>query len=147
VTAEHLLEHWRRREHMFHGAAINQGSEAILAVDDGYASVRLTLTPQMHHAGGAAHGAVIFKLLDDAAYFAAASQIREVFLVTVSFTTTFLRPASEGVVIATGRVLHRSRNLCVAESSVHDPRGRLVATGSGTFQRSSTALNERVGYR
>ncbi len=141
-----MLEHWRRLEHMFHGAAINRVPAPILHVDDGYASVRLTLTPDMHHAGGAAHGAVIFKLLDDAAYFAAASQVREVFLVTVSFTTTFMRPATDGVLIATGRVLHRSRNLCVAEASVHDPRGRLVATGSGTFQRSATALDERVGY-
>ncbi len=133
---------------MFHGAAINGRDDApLLHVDDGHASVRLTLSPTMHHAGGAAHGAVIFKLLDDAAYFAAASQIREVFLVTVSFSTTFLRPASEGVLTATGRVLHRSRNLCVAESTVHDPRGRLVATGSGTFQRSATPLDERVGYR
>jgi len=146
MTEPHLLEHWQRLERMFHGAAINQAWGPILHVDDGHATVRQTITPAMHHAGGAAHGVVIFKLLDDAAYFAAASQVRGVFLVTVSFSTTFLRPAM-GDVVAVGRLVHHSRNLAVAESSVHDARGRLVATGSGTFQRSGAALDERVGYR
>lgn len=132
---------------MFHGAPINAELAPQLTVGDGTATVRQLVRPAMCHAGGAAHGAMLFKLLDDAAYFAAASQVREVFLVTVSFHVTFLRPASDGELTATGRLVHRSRNLAVAEASVQDARGRLVATGSGTFQRTAQPLDARLGYR
>lgn len=131
---------------MFAEAAINAAHPPSLRVEDGVATVAQELRTVHHHAGHAAHGAVLFKLLDDAAYFAAASTVREVFLVTVSFNTVFLRPVAEGVITATGRLVHRSRNLLVADSEVRDARDRLVASGTGTFQRSSLPLDAAVGY-
>lgn len=131
---------------MFAGAAINAESTPQLTVADGQATVVMSVRGVHHHAGHAAHGAVLFKLLDDAAYFAAASTVREVFLVTVSFNTIFLRPVADGEVTATGRLVHRSRNLLVAEAELRDARDRVLATGTGTFQRSSLPLDAAVGY-
>ncbi len=131
---------------MFAGAAINAIFTPTLSVDDGRASVVQEVRPSFHHAGHAAHGALLFKLLDDAAYFAAASTVRDVFLVTVSFNTVFMRPVADGVITATGHLVHRSRNLLVAASELHDARGRLLATGTGTFQRSTMPLDAATGY-
>jgi hypothetical protein len=48
--------------------------------------------------------------------------------------------------IATGRVVHESGRLFVAESELRDGEGRLLAKGSGTFTRSRTALGAEIGY-
>jgi len=146
VSDTESVTHWRCLERMFAGAAINAEFTPALVVDDGTATVRQTIRDAQHHAGHAAHGAVLFKMLDDAAYFAAASTVREVFLVTVSFNTVFLRPVAEGEITATGVLVHRSRNLLVAEAALRDARDRLIATATGTFQRSAMPLDAAVGY-
>jgi uncharacterized protein (TIGR00369 family) len=92
------------------------------------------------------HGSVYFKALDDAAFFAANSLVTDVFVLTATFNIYFMRPISEGELKATGWVVHRSRNLIVAESEVQDSLGRQIARGSGTFMRSQIALGPEVGY-
>jgi acyl-coenzyme A thioesterase PaaI-like protein len=47
---------------------------------------------------------------------------------------------------AIGRVVHRSRNLFLAEAELHDGRQRQVARGSGSFMRSAIALSADLGY-
>ncbi len=88
----------------------------------------------------------IFKALDDASFFAANSLVTDVFVLTVTYTVYFTRQASQGELRATGRVVHQSRNLIVAESELHDSLGSQVARGSGTFMRSQIALTPDIGY-
>jgi uncharacterized protein (TIGR00369 family) len=118
----------------------------VLTVGDGTAEVAITLRRDFFHAAHAAHGAVYFKALDDAAFFAAQSEVTDVFVLTVNFSVTLLRPLKEGVITATGRVIHKSRNLITAESHLKDARGRLAASGHGTFMRSDVALDAKIGY-
>jgi uncharacterized protein (TIGR00369 family) len=72
--------------------------------------------------------------------------VDDVFVLTVSFNVYFLRPISEGSVLARGKVINASRNLWVAEASLEDDRGRLLGRGSGSFMRSQTALTDAMGY-
>ena len=87
-----------------------------------------------------------FKCLDDAAFFAANSVVLDVFVLTVTFNIVLLRPVTAGRIVATGRLVNTSRNLQVAEAELRDERQKLVATGSGTFMRSTIALGSEVGY-
>jgi uncharacterized protein (TIGR00369 family) len=139
-------DHFRRLERMYHGAAINRYFAPRLTVSDGSAVVTLEVRPDFFHAAHAVHGAVYFKALDDAAFFAANSAIRDVFVLTVSFNVVLVRPVTEGTLTATGTLVHKSRNLLVAESVLSNDRGREVARGSGTFALSRIPLNAEVGY-
>ncbi len=101
---------------------------------------------QLFHAAGAAHGSVYFKALDDAAWFAAHSVYLDSWIVTSSFQLHLLRPVSDGVITAYGRLVHRSRRMFVAESELHDAGGRLLARGSGSFMPTGEPLTEEIGY-
>lgn len=67
-------------------------------------------------------------------------------MLTASFNIYLTRPVSEGVLRASGRVVHRSRSLILAESELVDGEQRHVARGSGSFMRSTVALTAAVGY-
>jgi uncharacterized protein (TIGR00369 family) len=131
---------------MYHGASINHFFAPRLTVGDGTAVVAMDVRPDFFHAAHAVHGAVYFKALDDAAFFAANSAIRDVFVLTVSFNVVLVRPVTEGTITATGTLVHNSRNLLVAESVLSNGRGREIARGSGTFALSKIPLNADVGY-
>ena len=67
----------------------------------------------------------------DAAFFAVNSRVREVFVLTVSFTVYLLAPVAKGEMVASGRVTHQSKRLYIADSSI-EVDGKVVARGSGS---------------
>ena len=87
--------HFRALENMYAAAPINKIYEPTLTVSKGAAEIKIELSEQYHHSGGAVHGSVYFKMLDDAAFFAANSYETEVFVLTTSFTIYLTRPVSE----------------------------------------------------
>ena len=138
--------HCRGLERMYATAPCNAAFRTGIEVDDGRAVIRLDAEPGHVHGGGGVHGHVLFKMLDDAAYFAASSRVREALVLTVEFHVRFLRPVREGRLLSEGRIVQRSRRLVVAESVVTDERGREVARGSGSFLPSDLPLAEVPGY-
>jgi uncharacterized protein (TIGR00369 family) len=140
--------HFRRLERMYASAPINEYFAPHLHIaEPGAAELRMTMRPDFHHAARAAHGAVYFKALDDATFFAANSLVEDVFVLTVSFNLYLTRPVSEGEIVARGRVVSQSRRLYIAEGVLEDRRGREIARGSGAFMPSTIALSEEIGYR
>ncbi|MEZ4684951.1 MAG: PaaI family thioesterase [Bacteroidia bacterium] len=111
------------------------------------ATISIEISPKYFHALGAIHGSVYFKLLDDAAFFAANSIVEDVFLLTTSFNIHMIRPANQGKITAVGTVKFKSRNLFVAESTLYNEAGKEIAFGTGNFARSRIALTEEIGYR
>jgi uncharacterized protein (TIGR00369 family) len=143
-----MSEHFRRLERMYASAPINEFFAPRLHIPEiGIAELRMTIRPDFHHAAHAAHGAVYFKALDDATFFAANSLVEDVFVLTVSFNLYLMRPVSEGDVVARGRVTSRSKRLYLAEGVLEDARGREIARGSGAFLPSTVALSDEIGYR
>jgi len=140
-------EHWRRLRGVFHASPTNADGRTEIEIAGGRATLTLDADESLFHAGGAVHGAHIFKLLDDAAFFAASSVVRDFFVLTVGFQTNFMRPAGAGGLRAEGRLVRASRRVLWAESKVFSPAGALVATGSGTFLPSEIALDPSMGYR
>jgi len=133
---------------MYDRAPINKWFRPLLRIPElGRAEIELTAREDFHHAAHAIHGAVYFKALDDAAFFAVQSVVTDFFVVTSSFQLYFLRPVSEGHLLARGQVVSRSKRLYIAEGILFDSRGKEVARGSGTFLPSSFELGPELGYR
>jgi uncharacterized protein (TIGR00369 family) len=139
-------EHHRKLERLYAGAPVSQWYGAAITVRDGEAEVRLATRPEFYHAAHAVHGSVYFRALDDAAFFAVNSRVREVLVLTVSFTVHFARPVARGELRAVGRVLHESGRLFVAEADLRNSAGQLLAHGSGVFTRSTISLDASIGY-
>ena len=143
-----MSDHFRRLERMYHAAPINEYFRPTLHImEAGSAELRFAIRPDFHHAAHAAHGAVYFKALDDATFFAANSLVEDVFVLTVSFNLYLIRPVSAGEVVACGRVVSRSKRLYLAEGVLEDDRGREIARGSGAFMPSTIALSGLETYR
>ena len=108
--------------------------------------ISLNITEKYFHALGAIHGSIYFKLLDDAAFFAASSVVEDVFVLTTSFTINITRPVSQGTIKAIGNVRFQSSNLIIAESSLYNAEGKEIAFGTGNFAKSKILLKDTQGY-
>lgn len=143
------MEHYRKLERMYLSANMNTQiyHTTEITIDDETATISMTIDPKYFHALGAIHGSVYFKLLDDAAFFAVNSVVKDAFVLTTSFNINITRPISEGKITAIGNVKFKSRNLFVAESTLVDEKGREIAFGTGNFAKSRVALTEEIGYK
>lgn len=139
-------EHFRKLERMYLGAPINRFYEPVIRISEGRAEITMPMKPDFFHAANAVHGSVYFKALDDSAFFAANSLVSDVFVLTVTYTVYLTRPITEGEMRATGRVVHRSKSLIIADAELMDSSDRQIARGSGTFMRSQIALSPAIGY-
>jgi uncharacterized protein (TIGR00369 family) len=146
VTAVDLETHYRALEKMYLGARTNEYYQPSIKVSRGFCEVTVLVRPDFYHSANSVHGSVYFKLLDDAAYFAAASLFLSHHLLTATFSLTFLRPVTQGSFRAEGTSTYRSSRIVVADAKAYDYKNRLVATGSGTFMPSQLQLDEKVGY-
>ncbi|MGD8369500.1 MAG: PaaI family thioesterase [Desulfobacterales bacterium] len=139
--------HFRALERMYLAAPINRIFQPRIAVSKGGAEIEIAVGEKLFHAAGAVHGSVYFKMLDDAAFFAANSLVADVFVLTASFTVYLTRPISEGRMRSVGKVVSRSRTQIIAESAAYNDQGKEVGRGSGIFVKSNIALSETGGYR
>ncbi|MDC3332288.1 PaaI family thioesterase [Ilumatobacter sp.] len=100
----------------------------------GAGTATLHLDDQHANPNGVAHGAVLFALVDTAMGKATMSVIDDnLYCASVELSLRFIRPASEGELIAEATVVKRGRSIVHLEARVHDGDHRLVATSSGTF--------------
>jgi uncharacterized protein (TIGR00369 family) len=141
--------HFEKLERMYLVANIQKlmFETTTIKISEGESEVGLTVQEKYHHAGAAMHGAVYFKLLDDAAYFAANSVIEDVFLLTSSFNINLIRPVASGKIRAVGKLKSQSKNLLIAESTIYNEEGKEVAFGVGTFMKSGVELTPEIGYK
>lgn len=139
-------EHFRRLERMYLSAPINRFFKPSITVGEGSAEITMTVRTDFHHAAGAVHGAVYFKALDDAAFFAANSLVTDCFVLTVGFNVYLTRPISEGQMRAVGHVVHRSRRLYLAEAVLFDAEGEEIGRGTGSFMPGPMPLAPEIGY-
>jgi uncharacterized protein (TIGR00369 family) len=139
--------HWRALEGLYRSAPVNSLFRSELAITgEGTARITFDVDPSVFHAAGAVHGTLYFKMLDDAAFYAANTLVTDRFLLTTSFNLHFSKPIREGRVVAEGRWVSGRRRVLVAESRLVDSEGEEVGRGTGTFMRSRIALSGLAGY-
>jgi uncharacterized protein (TIGR00369 family) len=139
--------HRQGLERLYAAAAINASFPSRLTLPEaGKARITFEVTPAMFHAAGAAHGTIYFKMLDDAAFYAANSTVAEHFLLTTQFNLVLTRPVQAGPLVAHGRWVSGRRRVLIAEARLVDDEGEEVARGTGTFMRSRIGLSTLEGY-
>ena len=141
--------HYKKLETMYLGANVNTKifDTTTCKIEEEKATITLAVSEDYFHALGAIHGTVYFKMLDDAAYFAVSSVVKDCFMLTSSFNINILRPVSKGMLTAIGTVRYKSSNLFAAEAKLYNQDGKEVAFGTGNFARSKMLLSEEVGYK
>jgi len=139
--------HWRALESLYASAPINDKFRSELTITgEGHARIAFDVDPSCFHAAGAAHGTIYFKMLDDAAFYAANTLVTDRFLLTTSFNLHFARPIRAGRVYAEGRWISGRRRVLVAEARLIDAEEEEIGRGTGTFMRSHIALSGLDGY-
>ncbi len=138
--------HFLALQNMYLAAPINAFYRPSIDVSEAEATIEIDVSSALFHAAHAVHGSVYFKMLDDAAFFAANSLERKVFVLTTSFTMYLTRPVSAGRLCSVGHVVHRSKSQFIAEAVVYDSAQNEVARGSGVFVRSKIRLSDAQGY-
>ncbi|MXO88592.1 PaaI family thioesterase [Alteraurantiacibacter aestuarii] len=140
--------HFRALESLYASAPINSMFRSRLEViGEGLSRITFDVDEAMHHAAGAAHGTIYFKMLDDAAFYAANSLVSDRFLLTTGFNLHFTKPVRHGRVVALGKWVSGKRRVFVAEASLVDEEGDEIGRGTGTFMRSHIALSGLPGYK
>jgi uncharacterized protein (TIGR00369 family) len=140
--------HLRALEALYRSAPINGLFESTIALPEaGRSRIRFTVENDSFHAAGAAHGTLYFKMLDDAAFYAANGLVSDRFLLTTAFNLHFTKPMKSGEAVAEGRWISGRRRVFVAEARIVDAEGEECARGTGTFLRSHIALSALPGYR
>lgn len=104
-------------------------------IDDGRAVLRVEVGPSHLNADGIAHGGVLPAIADGAmgnalrTLHGSAAQV-----LTAEVHLHYLRPVTEGALVAEGRVVQSGRRLSFAEVEIRDEASdQLVARGSGVF--------------
>ena len=139
--------HWRALEGLYASAPVNaKFASALEVTGEGAARITFDVTEDCYHAAGAAHGTIYFKMLDDAAFYAANTLVTDRFLLTTSFNLHFTKPVREGTVVAEGRWVSGRRRVFVAESRLVDAEGEEIGRGTGTFMKSRIPLSSLDGY-
>lgn len=136
-------KHFQKLEKMYLNANINTMifDTTTCKVLDGYSEIGLNISEKYFHGLGAIHGSVYFKLLDDAAFFAANSK-SEYFILTTSFNLNFLKPVKKGKIKAIGKLKFANGNSFIAESKLFNENGNEVAFGTGSFLNSKIPLSQ-----
>ena len=166
--------HFAALEGAFYAAPINEFFSPTIHVEYGTAKIELEIVDGFHHAGHAVHGAVLFKMLDDAAFFAACSTAaRRASSVAWSTSTRACSSTSTGTSsvgvdeAASGstdslleqaqqRARSTNRTVPVVDLTVIPPKGRCRHGSEATRPRQTgvtrrsparaTGASESVGY-
>ena len=139
-------KHYRALEQMYLAAPINKIFKPQIKVSKERAEIEIRVSRALFHSAGAVHGSVYFKMLDDAAFFAANSIIPAYFVLTALFTTRLTRPISSGCMKSVGKVVKRSGSKIIAGAVVFNEQGQKIGRGEGTFVPSKLLLADALGY-
>jgi len=103
----------------------------IVELSEGYVKVSMTVQESHLNFAGLLHGGVTMSLADEA--FACATNTLNGLYVAVQFNMNFFATAKPGdELVAECRVIHAGRSLGVAEMTVADSSGKLIARATGT---------------
>jgi uncharacterized protein (TIGR00369 family) len=142
------MEHFERLAEMYRIAPIHNFYQGIsMKLAPKKATISLPIDERYFHAAMSAHGSVYFKLLDDAAYFACQTEIKDFFIVTTSFNVELLRPITKGIITAEGEMDFDGKQTFFGSAKLYDEKGRLCGIGQGQFLKSKLPISEVEGYK
>ena len=127
---------------MYHNAPINVLYKPSLTIEkEGQSKIKYSVNTAHFHVGGYLHGSAIFKLLDDAAFFAAQSIEPDYFITTASFNSHFIRPVNKAIITGFGAGVKFTKTQIFADSYIENETGKIIAKGSGIFMKSNITIS------
>ena len=115
-------KHFNKLVNMYENAPINKIFNPNIKISLGKSEISILAKSDFFHSANSLHGSIFFKMLDDAAYFAAHSYIDDCFLVTASFSIDFIKPVTSGIIKSIGQVDSRYENKIKAQSFLYDQK-------------------------
>ena len=118
-----------------------------------YSRVELDLQGKHLNPFGAIHGGVYSSLIDTAAYLSVYCGLDEAAgYTTLDLSVNNLSMAREGRIIAEGRSIKVGRSICLAEATVKDADGKLLAHGTSKLMilEETQSVNQALkvmGYK
>jgi len=106
------------------------------SIGQGAAQLSMEVRPDMHNGVGWMQGGIFTALADEAMalalYTAVAPGER---IATISETTSFLKGAKDGVIVATGRVVRKGRRVAFTEGDIRkgNAEGEILARCAAAF--------------
>lgn len=108
----------------------------VMAIEDGRAFLRMNVRKDMYNGVGWLQGGIFTALADEAIALALYTRLTPFEnIATVSESTSFIRGAREGSLIAEGRVIKKGRRVAFAEGEVYtdDIKRMLLSRTSAAF--------------
>ena len=139
--------HYRKLENLFYAAPVQKLYPGIrININHETCLITYPVNSAHFHGGNALHGAVYFKLMDDAAYFAVSSIEHSTFVVTAGFDIKLLKPITTGTISAIGKLEQSKGKIYTATAELLDANGEKLATAKGIFIKTNKALQSLPGY-
>jgi uncharacterized protein (TIGR00369 family) len=92
---------------------------------------------------GSVQGGFLAAMLDDTLGPALVATLPDdAFAPTLELKVSFLRPASPGRIIGTGRVVHRGGSIAFLAGELRDEAGNMLATATATARITRSALRD-----
>jgi uncharacterized protein (TIGR00369 family) len=117
--------------------AINQGpffkllSMTVAKLSKGFSVVEIEMENKHLNPFGGIHGGVYASIIDTAAFWSVYCDISEsAGLITVDLKTDLLSPVKGGIINAKGHCIKAGKTICLAEASVFDQNGKILAHGT-----------------
>lgn len=135
--------------------AINKGpffkhlSMQVTEIGSGFSVVMVEIDQKHMNPFGGMHGGVYAAAIDTAAYWSAYCDLPEdCGLVSIDLKVDFLAPVSGKRVAINGTRIKSGKSLCLTESRMCDPDGKLLAHGTSKLMvtNNSQTMNDVVNY-
>ncbi len=106
----------------------------LVDVKKGWAVVKLPFEKKLTQPDGVAHGGAIFSPADAAVAVALLGLIdRSETLLTIEMKINYIKPISEGDIIAEAKIVHRGGRTAIGDVEVRNSNGDLVAKCLATY--------------
>tara|TARA_B100000242_G_C43009840_1_gene469476 strand:+ start:636 stop:1067 length:432 start_codon:yes stop_codon:yes gene_type:complete len=135
--------HFKKLEKIYLNANLNNliYSNIEIIISKNYSEIKMPIKEDYFHALNAIHGSVYFKMLDDAAFFAAQSVVEDYMLLTANFNISFKMPVTDGWIKSKGKLLSVSKQEINAEAKMYNSKNEIVAFGNGIFKKSKISID------
>ncbi|WP_066251349.1 PaaI family thioesterase [Neobacillus drentensis] len=103
-------------------------------IEEGYAELRLNITPNLTQRRGTVHGGVLASLVDAAVGSAVRSTLsKEQASATVELKVNYVRPAKGVYLIGKAKLFQQGKTLAAGQAEIFNSDGNLVAIGTATY--------------
>ena len=135
--------HYKKLEKIYLNANLNKEiySDTEIIISNNYSEIKMPIKEDYFHALKAIHGSIYFKMLDDAAFFAAQSVVEDYMLLTASFNITFKMPVQNGYIKSIGKLCSASEQGFTADAKMYNSKNEIVAFGNGIFKKSKISID------